>query len=310
MTAFINQLNQVERVETLVANPLLGDVRRVVRYSGYRDFGGLQFPSLISEYEGDDAVFALAVTDVQINPAVADIQVPDNVRAYRLPAPVVTLQRIAAGVYWVTGSTHHSMAVDMGKFLVMVEAPLDETHSAAAIAGIKHLLPGKPIRYVINTHLHSDHSGGLRTYVAEGAVVVTRTVNQAYYERAWAAPRTLEPDRLLRSGKRAKFMPVDDHAEIRGTNGRLIDLYHLQGNPHNDEMLVAWLSTDRILFESDMLNGVSYSAPVAHPSPVLVNFYANLQRLKLQPLQIIGGHGSKITTMADLNFAVGKSSQP
>jgi glyoxylase-like metal-dependent hydrolase (beta-lactamase superfamily II) len=105
-------------------------------------------------------------------------------------------------------------------------------------------------------------------------------------------------------------MTVDDHAVIEATNGRRIELYHLQGNPHNEESIVAWLPTERILFEADMLNGVSYSSPEAHPTPALTNFYDNLQRLHIQPLKIIGGHGPNIDTATDLNFAAGKTATP
>jgi glyoxylase-like metal-dependent hydrolase (beta-lactamase superfamily II) len=306
VTVFINQLHQLERAETLIPDPLLGDTRLLIRYSGYRDFGGLLFPSLISEYEDDLPVISLSVTGVQINPALASITVPENVRSFTAPARIVKLQSLAEGVYWITGATHNSMLIDMGKYLVMVEAPLNEARSGAVIAETKKRFPGKPIRYVINTHVHSDHSGGLRTYVDAGAIVVTESANRAFYERAWAEPRTLEPDRLSKSARPARFLTVDDHLQIKGTQRRTIELFHLQGNPHNEESLVAWLPNERILFEADMLNGRSYGAPEQHPSPALTNFYDNLERLHIQPLQIVGVHGSQITTMSDLSFAVGK----
>ena len=50
----------------------------------------------------------------------------------------------------------------------------------------KRLIPGKPIRYVVNTHRHIDHSSGLRTFVAEGATIVTHQVNKAYLEKLFA----------------------------------------------------------------------------------------------------------------------------
>jgi glyoxylase-like metal-dependent hydrolase (beta-lactamase superfamily II) len=306
VTAFIDQLNRVERVETLTPNPVLGDLRLTVRYTGYRVLNGVQFPSLISEYEDEYPVFALAVTDVKVNAASTAMPVPENVRAFKAAARTVKLQPLADGVYWVTGASHNSMLVDMGNFLAMVEAPLDEARSAAVIEAAKQQFPGKPIRYVINTHVHFDHSGGLRTYVDAGATVVTQTVNRAFYEKAWAQPRTLEPDRLSKSGRPAKFMTVDDHAQIKGSNGLTIELYHLQGNPHDEENMVAWLPRERILFEADMLNGNKYSAPEAHPTTVLTNFYDNLKRLQIEPQQIVGGHGQHVTTLDDLNFAVGK----
>jgi len=312
MTAFVNQMNQVERVETLMPDVLFGDVAVVVKYTGYKDFGGIQFPSLITRSEGGKMTAYLAVTEVEKNPPMS-IMVPDNVRHYDLakyyvplpngPALSVKTQKIADGVYWFTGLIHHSMAVDMGDYIVMVEAPLNELRSEAVIAETRKLIPGKPIRYVVNTHVHSDHSGGLRTYVDEGATVVTQEANRAYYEKAWAGPRTLEPDRLSRSGKHAKFMAVKDSGELKGSNGRRLEVHLLQGNPHNEENLVVWLPAERILFQSDMLNGASRG----NPTPVTRNFYDNLQRLGIAPLQIVGGHGGRVLTGADLDAAVGKN---
>ena len=92
-----------------------------------------------------------------------------------------------------------------GDHLIVVEAPQNEARSLAVIAKAKELAPGKPIKYLVNTHAHFDHSGGLRTYVNEGAIIVTDAANRAFYEQAWAAPRTINPDALARSGKAAAF---------------------------------------------------------------------------------------------------------
>lgn len=67
------------------------------------------------------------------------------------------------------------------------------------MAEAKKLIPNKPIEYVVNTHHHFDHSGGLRAYVAEGAIVVTHQINKPYYEKIWANPHTIAPDRLSRN---------------------------------------------------------------------------------------------------------------
>ena len=94
------------------------------------------------------------------------------------------------------GGSHHSIAIDQRDHIVVVEAPQNEARSAAVIAKVKETIPNKPIRYLVNTHVHFDHSGGLRTYVDEGATIVTHALNKPYYEQAWAAPRTLNPDLL------------------------------------------------------------------------------------------------------------------
>src|SRR6201999_3766728 len=95
-------------------------------------------------------------------------------------------------------------------YLAIVEAPLSEERSLAVIAAAKKLVPNKPIRYLINTHHHFDHSSGIRTYVAEGATVITSEMNKDYYEQAWKAPRTLAPDQLSQNPKKATFVTVKD----------------------------------------------------------------------------------------------------
>ncbi len=74
---------------------------------------------------------------------------------------------------------------------MMLEAGQSEARALAYIAEAKKLIPNKPIRYVMNTHAHSDHTGGLPALVAEGATIVTQKNNETFFERALNTPRTL-----------------------------------------------------------------------------------------------------------------------
>ena len=78
---------------------------------------------------------------------------------------------------------------------MLYEAPLNEARAKAVIDKAR-TLSAKPLTMVIVSHHHFDHSGGLRTYVDEGATIVTHEANKAYYEQAWAAPHTINPDKL------------------------------------------------------------------------------------------------------------------
>ena len=58
------------------------------------------------------------------------------------------------------------------------------------------LVPDIPLEYVVNTHHHFDHSGGIRAAVAEGLTVVTHEMNEAFYTDMTTRSHSLAPDRL------------------------------------------------------------------------------------------------------------------
>ena len=307
IVALINKMNQIERVTALLPNDVLGDMPVVTTYSGYRNFGGIQFPSRIAQTQGGHPTLDLTVSAVQTNGFV-DITVPDQVRNPPNPVAVTaTSQKVADGLFWITGGSHHSLAADMGDHVVVIEGPQNEARSEVVLAEVKKVIPNKAIRFVVNTHVHFDHSGGLRTFVDEGATVVTHQANVAFYEKAWAAPRNLVADRLAKSAKKAAFQGVTDRSDLKGSNQRVIELHVLRANPHNEQILVAWLPTERVLFQSDMMNPPAPNTQVPPPTPTITNFAENLQRLKMDPEQIVGGHGGRIATRADLSAVTGKA---
>lgn len=301
----INAQSQVERVQTWIDNPVLGDTLVELAYSDYRDFGGVMFPGHIVRTQGGHPVLDITVSDVKVNPAV-DVPVPDPVRNFTPPAVQVAVQKLADGVYYMIGGSHHSIAIDQRDHIVVVEGPQNEERSLAVIAKVKETIPNKPIRYLINTHAHFDHSGGLRSYVDEGATIVTHEMNKAYYEQAWAAPHTLKPDRLEQSKKAAVFETFTDK-HVLTDGGRSIEIHHIAGNGHNDAMALVYLPRERIMTQADTFTPPAPNAPPpAMPNPFAVNLHDNVQRLKLDVRQIAAIHGNRVVTMADLRAFIGQ----
>jgi glyoxylase-like metal-dependent hydrolase (beta-lactamase superfamily II) len=298
----INAQNQVERVQTWIDNPVLGDTPVEFTYTDYRDFGGVTFPSHIVRTQGGYPVLDIMVSDVNANGAPA-LEVPAEASA--APPPVaVTVEKLADGVYYLKGGTHHSVAVDQKDHIVVVEGPQNEVRSSAVIAKVKETIPNKPIRYLINTHF--DHSGGMRTYVDEGATIVTHEMNRPYYEQAWAAPRTLNPDKLAQSKKTAMFETFTDK-HVLTDGARSIEIHQIAGGGHNDAFAMVYLPAEKILIEGDAYTPAAANAPPpASPNPFSVNLNDNIQRLKLDVRQIAALHGPRLVTMADLRAAIGQ----
>ena len=300
----INAQNDVTRVQTWIDNPVLGDTLVDTTFADYRDFGGVRFPAHITRAQGGHPVLDLTVSSVKANQAV-DLPVPENVKAATAPPVVVTAEKLADGVFYLKGGTHHSLAIDQADHIVVVEGPQSEERSLAVIAKVKATIPNKPIKYLINTHVHFDHSGGLRTWVDEGATIVTHELNKPYYEQAWAAPHTLNPDKLAQSKKTATFETFSGKYML--TDGkRTIEVYEIQGSGHNDGFAMVYLRKEKILAEGDAYTPAAADAPPpAMPNPYSVNLYENIQRLKLDVKQIAALHGPRIATMADLRTAIG-----
>jgi len=300
-TTIIGADGLVQQVDSRAPDPVLGEVDVVTRYSNYRDVGGVKFPGRIEQSMAGRPVLDVQVRDVQPN-AAADIVAPDAVRN---ASERVTTDKIADGVWFVAGGSHNSVAIEMKDHLVLVETPLNDGRSAPVIDAAKALAPGKPIRYVINSHQHFDHAGGLRTAAAEGATIVTQAANVPYFERAFATANRIAPDRLAQSGRRASFMAVSERAQL-SDGARTIDLHRITDSVHNDSFLMVHLPAEKILIEADAYTPMAPNAPPpAMANANNVNLLANIERLKLGVDRIAPLHG-RVVPLAELYATAGR----
>jgi glyoxylase-like metal-dependent hydrolase (beta-lactamase superfamily II) len=304
-TAFLDSANLVERVEATLASPVLGDMPVVVSYADYRDFGGVKFPTKIRQTYGGHPALELTVTEVKPNAAV-DITVPDNVRQAGNPYTRVQSQKAGEGVWYVTGGSHHSVVIEMSDHLIVAEGPLNDDRALAVIAEARKLVPGKPIKYLIVSHHHFDHSGGVRAFAGEGATIVTHNAGRAYFERILGTPATVAPDHLAKSGKKATVEGVGDRRVL--TDGtRTVEVRHIAGIQHADDMLMVYLPKEKFLIQADAYTPPApNAAPMSPPSPFNVSLYENVTKQGLAVDQVLPLHG-RIVPLAELQKAAGHS---
>ena len=302
---FLDDRNLVERVEATFSNPVVGDMLFEVTYADYRDFGSVRFPLRILQSIGGFPALDLTVHEVRLN-APVDIQVPDAVRQAANPYGLVNSQLVTEGVWYLTGGTHHSVAIEMNDYTIVVEGPINDERATAVIGEVKRLVPGKPIRYVVNSHHHFDHTGGIRAFAAEGATVVTHEVNRPFLERALAAPATVTPDRLARAPRQASVEGVRDKLVL--TDGRrTVEILHIAGNLHADGLLMVYLPREKLLSQADTYSPMALNVPApAVPNPNTVNLADNIARRGLSVDQLLPLHG-RIVPLSELNKAVGRA---
>ena len=305
---YINSDNLIEKVETKIDNNVLGDIPFETAFSDYKDFGGVKFPLHIVQKQGGYPVLDLTVTDVKAN-------APANITDAGAPAPAAvqaaaSSEKLGDGVYLILGG-YAALAVDFKDYIVIVEGGQSDERSEAVMAEARKLIPNKPIKYVVNTHQHFDHAGGLRAYVAEGAIVVTQQINKPYYEKVWANPHTIAPDKLARNPKKPKFETVDDK-KIMTDGNQVIELYHQRNFGHNDGMLIVYLPKEKVLLEADGFTPPAqpFTRTPAVINPFHVNLEDNIERLHLDVQRIIPVHypaDNRKVAMSELLMAVGKS---
>ncbi len=292
----------VTQVDSTYPDPVLGDTRVQTIYSEYRDLGGIKFPSRVRQSAGGAPVLDLSVKDVRLNVATTALTLPD---AARNQGERVTTDKLAEGVWFVAGGSHNSVAIEMADHLVLVEAPLNDARTQAVIDSVKPLAPGKPIRYAINSHQHFDHSGGVRTAVAEGAIIVTQAANVPYFERVLAQANTIRPDRLAQSGKVPRLQAVVDKATLTDAT-RTIELHRIVGSVHNDSFLMIYLPKEKLLIEADAFTPAPPNTPAPVSANVMhLNLIDNIERLNLSVERILPLHG-RVVPITDLYLAAGR----
>ncbi len=210
---------------------------------------------------------------------------------------------LAPGVWLARGGTHNSLVIEMADHLVIFDPPLFEGRSEGVIAAAKKAASDKPIRHIVLSHFHDDHMGGVRTYAAEGAIVVVHSSAGDYIRAVLGQRRTLEPDRLeiaRRDGRQSQsaVMHVDDAIAL--TDGtREVKLYHAP-NSHSSGMLVGYVPDARVLFTADLVTDTFPLVP-AFASTV----HELIQENGLSVEMIACGHGN-VMPYAQLAYVLGK----
>src|SRR5438093_6020566 len=294
LTLFVDaQTKLPSKVTTMTDNigGPLGDMLVETAFANYIDTNGLKLPTRLTTKNDKFTVADIQVSANVVNADAGNLAAPADVKSAQAPpaaAPaMITVEEVGKGLWYLTGQSHHSILVEFADHLVLIETPQHEVRSAAVVAKAKELRPNKPIKYVINTHHHFDHSGGIRTAIAEGATIITHEGNKAFIEAMASRPHTMTPDALSNSPKSAVVETVSDKRVLKDST-RTVEIYHMAGNAHSATMLMVYFPAERLIVEADVYNPPAANAPPppanAPPpvAPFAANFVQNVHRLGLK----------------------------
>jgi glyoxylase-like metal-dependent hydrolase (beta-lactamase superfamily II) len=294
--------------EIVTDDPILGDRRTLTWYTRWQG-RPVKLPWQVDTEVNGRLLSHNNVTSLRENESVdaALFAIPDSIKSRATPAPAtppppptitVTLVELAPGVWRAEGGTHHSLVVDQGNRLLVVEAPQNARRMNAVLDTLRARFPNKPVGQVVNTHHHWDHAGGLRAALARGIPVVTHARNAAFVRGIASARKTVAPDALSRRGGDPRITLVTDLLTV-GTGDSRVGLVTIP-SVHAEGILAAYVPSARILFVSDVLSPGPTLSPVGSAEVVAL---ARARGLTIE--RVAGGHGG-VANWADVEQAAGR----
>lgn len=329
--------NYLTGVEYLKDMPLLGDTPIRWRFKNYQTVDSIgPYPTGYRVSLNGKILKDITYTTVQAGlENVRVLSVPDSIDVPDMPdppadgepgTPVTEIPvrdpiKLADGVHVFPHirSGFHPMVIEFDKYLMVIDTPagwfemqqlpamqwVDGVTSSSTgrklLNAIREKLSDKPIRYVALTHYHSDHAGGIRPFIAEGATILTSAVTAPVIEQAAQNRFTLEPDELSGTDITPTIEIIDDKHTISDVNMevRLIDVGE---NPHANGMLVAYLPRQKLLYQSDLFEPSNMNFfPSKSRVPVMKWFVNWLDNSRLEVESVYAIHAGLRVTDEHLN---------
>ena len=323
IVAFDPKTGLPERVRSLDYDNIWGDVNFDYVFSDWRDIGGVKVPMKRSYELNGKTVQETELSSVSFNQPVdqARLQIPagvlanaakpatgnvpyqwvirrqyigtyldsDNVSYDSKGSPGLRLQQLSPGVFHLTGGSHNSLVVEMSDHLIVVDAPVTDAQSMWLLNATKSQFSGKPIRWVVLTHHHMDHAGGVRGLLGDGATLVVGQGSYKHFNDVLRAPTTRNPDMKVMDLTRVPIMEVPQSHLMSDSRGRQVMAYAMD-NPHANGMLMVWVPDAKLGYVTDIWTP---GPPLpAKPNPGLASVVSAVKKAGIQPERFAGGHGS------------------
>jgi glyoxylase-like metal-dependent hydrolase (beta-lactamase superfamily II) len=300
------QTNLLTKAETVTDHPILGDATVEVVFGDYRKVGNLTLPYRYVDKVGGYVLQDMRAQEIRLDAPLDDslFARPDGFPDVDSPSPVPTVQKLAEDVFAIMGADYNSIAVGFRDYILVLEAGASSQYAQAAIAKIKEAIPGRPIRYLVTTHWNWDHLSGVRSYIAEGATIIATPMAKSVIERAARASHVLRPDTLSRSPRSPIIELMTDKKRVFSDGVHTVEIHDISPSPHVDEMLIAWLPGEKVLYEGDLLD-INVPGMVGTGGDDTADFARKIEQLGFDVQQIVPVHG-KVGTMEDLRMALSR----
>lgn len=286
----------ISKLEFTEAHPRFGDLSRERIYSDYREIGNLKLPFSVVLKDMGEVAQVWEWSEISVNDELQEnlFEIPEAIRESvqseaQVDAIQMTATELAKGVYFGATKNMNTMWVEFEDFVTVVEGPNNEKQSLETLRQIRETIGEKPIRYLVTTHHHEDHNGGIRTYAAQGTTIITHVKSEPHIREHLAYPFTLEPDRFAQSQQEPKIELITDRKTISdGT--RTLEVVSVP-TPHADTNLLIYLPRERLVFQSDMFTMRQGQTATPAVAPRAKALYDAVTQAGWRVDQIVPGHG-------------------
>ncbi len=257
-------------VSTMENDPHRGRIENRIEFSDWRDIDGIPFPFRLEQFTGDALVRRELRTAVTVNPENAESllgfdasqSAPGDADMRQWGWNIshiilkragggnignfpqldnVTIEEIGPGIFLVPG-THNNLIIEGPEGLALVDASWYPGRSRTLLARMAERWPHKPLHYLILTHHHIDHTGGMRPVIEAGASVVTSGKNADYFREIFESTMAS----TVRLIEVEQFLSL---SEI-GREIRVYDVY----TEHAEGMIAAYVPDKKLLFNADLFS--------------------------------------------------------
>ncbi|MGH6696948.1 MBL fold metallo-hydrolase [Sphingopyxis sp.] len=288
----------ISKFDTLYSDILTGTEAAETLFEDYVGKGLGRYPRTVRLREAGHETL-LTDLSVAIDPSSTDQSFAFDATGYLPVGPSQPnperIEELGKGIHVlhsVSDPQHNALAVEFENYVVVVDAPHSSEGGERLIKKVESLVPGKPIRFVALTHHHDDHMSGLRSFIASGATVITTPGNRGFIE-AFAKAR--HGDRLDAEPRPLRLEMVRNRKLVLSDGKRTLELIDVGPNPHAQEILIAYLPREKIVYQSDLFQIPSNEGPTGPAPSSFAAFAEAIDKLGLQIETIAAGHGRTAT---------------
>ncbi len=294
----------LSKFETLGTDSFSGDVVNEIVFTGYRQEGDRMVPTGRLDRRSGELMNDFKILDVTFNSALTDdnFKLPDGLKVSAAAPPAQPSKKYSDSIYTVNAGGYNVLAVGFKDHVFVMETPANDAVSRQAIAEVRKIFPGKPIKYFAVTHHHDDHAGGARTYIAEGITMLGNPGEKSFFEKVAKSTFTIDPDSLSQNPQALKFDVIEKGKRVLTDGTTTVELIDIGPGGHTDEMLVAYIPELKAIFQGDLLNRPA-NGDYPTVNPTSVHFLNWIDKQKLAVEKVIPVHGP-VTTMDEFRKAV------